>query len=120
MVFWKREIFLSKKKFGGKKINLAKAIFPSRKLTNTFKLTHRNEQNTEKLHILACNIFIYHMQYLYSPFCVPAKVTKSVGLKNGGRVSPTNLITFAGTQNGEYIFYLWKNGKSLILCRFRG
>jgi hypothetical protein len=38
----------------------------------------------------------------YSPFCVPAKVIKLVGLKNGGRVSPTNLITFAGTQNGEY------------------
>jgi hypothetical protein len=28
LVFWKREIFLSKKKFGGKKINLAKTIFP--------------------------------------------------------------------------------------------
>jgi hypothetical protein len=26
---------------------------------------------------------------------------KLVGLKNGGHVSPTNLITFAGTQNGE-------------------
>ncbi len=36
------------------------------------------------------------------PFCIPAKVTKLVGLKNGGLVSPTNLITFAGTQNGEY------------------
>ncbi len=35
---------------------------------------------------------------------MPAKVIKLVGLKNGGRVSPTNLITFAGTQNGEYIF----------------
>jgi hypothetical protein len=33
---------------------------------------------------------------------VPAKVTKLVGLKNGGRVSPTNLIIFACTQNGEY------------------
>jgi hypothetical protein len=29
---------------------------------------------------------------------VPAKVIKLIGLKNGG---PTNLITFAGTQNGE-------------------
>jgi hypothetical protein len=37
----------------------------------------------------------------YSPFCVQAKVIKLVGLKNGGRVSPTNLITFACTQNGE-------------------
>ncbi len=33
-----------------------------------------------------------------------AKVIKLVGLKNGGRVSPTNLITFAGTQNGELKF----------------
>jgi hypothetical protein len=32
---------------------------------------------------------------------MPAKITKLVGLKNGGRVSPSNLITFAGTQNGE-------------------
>jgi hypothetical protein len=32
---------------------------------------------------------------------VPAKVIKLTGLKNGGRVSPINLITFAGTQNGE-------------------
>jgi hypothetical protein len=37
----------------------------------------------------------------YSPFCVQAKLIKLVGLKNGGRVSPTNLITFACTQNGE-------------------
>jgi hypothetical protein len=36
---------------------------------------------------------------------VPAKVIKLVGLKNGGRVSPTNLVTFAGTQNGEYIYF---------------
>jgi hypothetical protein len=27
LVFWKREIFLSKKKFGGKKINLTKMFF---------------------------------------------------------------------------------------------
>jgi hypothetical protein len=32
---------------------------------------------------------------------VPAKEIKLVGLKNGGRVSLTNLITFAGPQNGE-------------------
>jgi hypothetical protein len=43
----------------------------------------------------------YFSPKLYSPFCVLAKVTKLVGLKNGGRVSPTNLVTFAGTQNGE-------------------
>jgi hypothetical protein len=34
---------------------------------------------------------------------VPAKGIKLFGLKNGGRVSPTNLITFDGTQNGEYV-----------------
>jgi hypothetical protein len=33
---------------------------------------------------------------------VQAKLIKLVGLKNGGRVSPINLITFACTQNGEY------------------
>jgi hypothetical protein len=37
----------------------------------------------------------------YSPFCVQAKIIKLVGLKNGGRLSPINLVTFAGTQNGE-------------------
>ncbi len=40
-----------------------------------------------------------------------AKVIKLVGLKNGGRVSPTNLVTFSGTQNGEYIIlyhrFIW-------------
>ncbi len=38
----------------------------------------------------------------YSPFCVQAKIIKLVGLKNGGRLSPINLVTFAGPQNGEY------------------
>jgi hypothetical protein len=38
---------------------------------------------------------------IYSPFCVQAKIIKLVGLKNGGRLSPINLVTFAGTQNGE-------------------
>jgi hypothetical protein len=37
----------------------------------------------------------------YSPFCVQAKIIKLFGLKNGGRLSPINLVTFAGTQNGE-------------------
>jgi hypothetical protein len=37
----------------------------------------------------------------YSPFCVQAKIIKLVGLKNGGRLIPTNLNTFAGTQKGE-------------------
>jgi hypothetical protein len=37
----------------------------------------------------------------YSPFCVQAKIIKLVGLKNSGLISPINLVTFAGTQNGE-------------------
>jgi hypothetical protein len=32
---------------------------------------------------------------------VQAKIIKLIGLKNGGRLSPTNLITFACAQNGE-------------------
>jgi hypothetical protein len=32
---------------------------------------------------------------------VPAKLTKLVGLKNKGELSPINLVTFAVTQNGE-------------------
>ncbi len=38
-----------------------------------------------------------------------AKIIKLIGLKNGGRLSPINLVTFAGTQNGEYKFigYVW-------------
>ncbi len=39
----------------------------------------------------------------YSPFCVPAKVTKLIGLKRSPFLSPTNLIIFACTQNGELI-----------------
>ncbi len=37
----------------------------------------------------------------YSPFCVPAKLIKLVGLKSPPFLSPTNLVTFAGAQNGE-------------------
>jgi hypothetical protein len=37
----------------------------------------------------------------YSPFCVPAKVTKLIGLKNNRILSPINLVTFAGTQKGQ-------------------
>jgi hypothetical protein len=33
---------------------------------------------------------------------VQAKIIKLTGFKNGGRLSPINLVTFAGTQNGEY------------------
>jgi hypothetical protein len=50
-------------------------------------------------------IFLYFFIYIfYSPFCVQAKIIKLVGLKNGGRLSPINLVTFAGTQNGELPF----------------
>jgi hypothetical protein len=37
----------------------------------------------------------------YSPFCVPVKVTKLIGLTRPPFLSPTNLVTFARTQNGE-------------------
>jgi hypothetical protein len=47
---------------------------------------------------------------------VPAKVIKLVGLKNGGRLSPTNLITFAGTQNGEYLCH--KTSAKIDQCKF--
>jgi hypothetical protein len=39
---------------------------------------------------------------------VQAKIIKLVGLKNGGRLSPINLVTFAGTHNGELGNYFWK------------
>jgi hypothetical protein len=38
---------------------------------------------------------------IYSPFCVPANVTKLIGLQRPPFLSPTNLIIFACTQNGE-------------------
>jgi hypothetical protein len=38
---------------------------------------------------------------IYSPFCVPAKVTKLIGLKRPPFLSPTNLIIFACTQNSD-------------------
>jgi hypothetical protein len=40
LVFWKREILLSKKKIGGKKINLAKTILPIPDFS-TLEFTHR-------------------------------------------------------------------------------
>jgi hypothetical protein len=43
-VFWKREIFLSKKNFGGKKINLAKKFF---NLANTILPNNMGEISTE-------------------------------------------------------------------------
>jgi hypothetical protein len=43
----------------------------------------------------------FRVKKIYSPFSVQAKIIKLVGLKNSGRLSPMNLVTFAGTQNGE-------------------
>jgi hypothetical protein len=37
---------------------------------------------------------------------VQAKIIKLVELKNGGRLSPINLVIFAGTQNGEFSDWL--------------
>jgi hypothetical protein len=48
-----------------------------------------------------------HPKESYSPFCVQAKIIKLVGLKNGGRLSPSNLVTFAGTQNGKLVFLIF-------------
>ncbi len=63
----------------------------------------------------------FPIYWSYSPFCVQAKIIKLVGLKNGGRLSPINLVTFAGTQNGEYrlsfqrrIFALFHLHKSVV------
>jgi hypothetical protein len=47
------------------------------------------------------SVFILTGDFDYSPFCVQANIIKLVGLKNGGRLSPIILVTFAGTQNGE-------------------
>jgi hypothetical protein len=51
----------------------------------------------------------WDFQSFIRPFCVQAKVTKFIGLKNKGGLSPINLVTFAWTQNGELehaiIFY---------------
>jgi hypothetical protein len=53
---------------------------------------------------------------------VPAKVTKLIGLKRPPFLSPTNLIIFACTQNGEFkkLYFLTKfpsesNFKKLIV-----
>ncbi len=45
--------------------------------------------------------FLRKFKELYSPFCVPAKITKLAGLTRPPFLSPTNLVTFARTQNGE-------------------
>jgi hypothetical protein len=48
---------------------------------------------------------------------VQAKIIKLVGLKNGGRLSPINLVTFAGTQNGEYRFVQKKKAICKMISR---
>jgi hypothetical protein len=40
LVFWKREIFLSKKNFGGKKLNLAKKFFNLAKTILPYMIYH--------------------------------------------------------------------------------
>jgi hypothetical protein len=70
-------------------------LFPVQK-KNYQKLVIFNEINS------ISHSFTDIRKKLYSPFCVQAKIIKLVGLKNGGRLSPINLVTFAGTQNGEY------------------
>jgi hypothetical protein len=69
-------------------------------------------------HKIHCNFLITNKnekKYIYSPFCVPAKVTKLVGLTRPPFLSPTNLITFAGTQNSEYKVYLMKSEESFCM-----
>jgi hypothetical protein len=39
------------------------------------------------------------------PFCVPAKITKLIGLRILLFLCPINLVTFTGTQSGEYKIY---------------
>ncbi len=51
----------------------------------------------------------------YLPFCVLAKVIKLLRLTSPPFLSPTNLITFAGTQNGDI---RTKNTKNLELGEF--
>jgi hypothetical protein len=42
----------------------------------------------------------------YSPLCVTAKVTKFIGLNPPLFLSPTNLVTFASTQNDQITFHI--------------
>ncbi len=48
---------------------------------------------------------------------MPAKVTKLIGLKRPPFLSPTNLIIFACTQNGEYSFSILFSFKSVLFYR---
>jgi hypothetical protein len=63
-----------------------------------------------KLSLLTSNLRFSNLS-----FCVPAKIIKLVGLKNGGRVNPTTLITFGRTQNDEQILRF--DSKFEVMCR---
>jgi hypothetical protein len=75
--------------------------FPKRyfasKPTNKWLRYHQKKVEQEKNRIKSN----FSNGFLYSPFCVQAKIIKLVGLKNNGGLSPINLVTFAVTQNGE-------------------
>jgi hypothetical protein len=47
------------------------------------------------------NLYVKFLEIMYSPLSVTAKVTKLIGLSPPLFLSPMNLVTFAGTQNGE-------------------
>jgi hypothetical protein len=49
---------------------------------------------------------------------VPAKVTKLIGLKRPPFLSPTNLIIFACTQNGELKFDISMNIEFALALNF--
>jgi hypothetical protein len=66
-------------------------------------LTFKNSvEFTQKIFFQSDNSYT-KAHCFYSPFCEPAKVTKLIGLKRPPFLSPTNLIIFACTQNGEYL-----------------
>jgi hypothetical protein len=56
------------------------------------------------------------VENFYLPFCVPAKITKLIGLKRPPFLSPTNIINFACTQNGELRISGAKWNKVTIDC----
>jgi hypothetical protein len=51
-------------------------------------------------------MFTKNISEKYSPFFVQAKIINLVGLKNGGRLSPINLVTFAGKMVNKISFIL--------------
>jgi hypothetical protein len=55
LVFWKRKIFLSKKNFGGKKINLAKKFFNLAKTIYNGQFSELLKKVTKKPHLNPCH-----------------------------------------------------------------